>query len=33
VLAGKDHFSVVADHADAQSELTRAVLALFRPRD
>jgi arylformamidase len=33
VLPGKDHFSVVADLADAQSELTRGVLALFRPRD
>ena len=29
ILAGKHHFSVVADHADPESELTRATLALF----
>lgn len=32
VLAGKNHFSVVADHADADSELTRGVLALLGSR-
>jgi len=30
ILAGKHHFSVVADYADPESELTRATLALFR---
>ena len=30
ILAGKHHFSVVADHADPDSELTRATLALFQ---
>jgi hypothetical protein len=30
ILAGKHHFSVVADYADSGSELTRATLALFR---
>jgi len=30
VLAGKHHFSVVADYADPESELTRATLALYR---
>ena len=29
ILAGKHHFSVVADHADPESELTHATLALF----
>jgi arylformamidase len=29
VAAGKNHFSVVADYADPDSELTRATLALF----
>jgi len=28
-IAGRDHFSVVADYADPASELTRATLALF----
>ena len=30
ILAGKHHFSVVADYADPESELTQATLALFR---
>jgi len=30
ILAGKHHFSVVADYADPESELTRATLALFQ---
>jgi arylformamidase len=30
IVAGKHHFSVVADYADPESELTRATLALFR---
>jgi len=30
ILPGKHHFSVVADYADPESELTRATLALFR---
>jgi arylformamidase len=30
ILAGKHHFSVVADYADPDSELTRATLTLFR---
>jgi arylformamidase len=30
ILAGKHHFSVVADYADPNSELTLATLALFR---
>lgn len=29
IVAGKHHFSVVADYADPDSELTRATLALF----
>jgi len=29
ILAGKHHFSVVADYADPESELARATLALF----
>jgi len=29
ILAGKHHFSVIADYADPESELTRATLALF----
>jgi arylformamidase len=30
ILAGKHHFSVVAEYADPDSELTRATLALFK---
>ena len=30
IVAGRHHFSVVVDHADPESELTRATLALFR---
>ena len=30
ILAGKHHFSVVADYADPESKLTQATLALFR---
>ena len=29
IIAGKHHFSVVVDYADAESELTQATLALF----
>jgi arylformamidase len=29
ILAGKHHFSVIADYADPESELTRATQALF----
>jgi hypothetical protein len=29
VVAGRHHFSVVVDHADPSSVLTRALLALF----
>jgi arylformamidase len=29
LMAGKNHFSVIADYADAGTELTRATLALF----
>jgi arylformamidase len=30
IVAGRHHFNVVVDHADPESELTRATLALFR---
>jgi arylformamidase len=30
IVAGKHHFSVVADYADPESELTQATLSLFR---
>jgi hypothetical protein len=29
LIPGKHHFDVVADHADPDSALTRATLALF----
>jgi arylformamidase len=32
VVPGKDHFSVVADHADPGSALTRGLLALLAAR-
>jgi len=30
IVAGRHHFNVVVDHADPESDLTRATLALFR---
>ena len=30
IVAGRHHFNVVIDHADPESDLTRATLALFR---